>query len=207
MINEWNLNDSFLDTVQCADLTPVYNPWFVLEDDGNYSIQLNSTTHSHLRAQPGVYFSGDFSISAWIYVTDILTTWRVLDFGNGASNQNVILSYSDSTKLITRLLVSNGSNVSPFSALSTFKYSLQTWTHLAATLNGSQARLYLNGTSSGTGQLPAPIKLVRNSNLIGKTNWQQLDYTSARFRNIRIFNRALSQNEIANDMNNLYAGL
>ena len=49
-----------------------------------------------MTAPPGVYFNGDFSVSAWIKVIKFGNWQRVFDFGNGRSNDNVMIFTSTS---------------------------------------------------------------------------------------------------------------
>ena len=78
--------------------------------------------------------------------------------------------------------------------------SLNTWSHLAATYDGTTIRLYVNGveagTAAGAGALPESANPLR---IGGNAVWGE--YFKGRIDEVRIYNRALSAAEITADMN------
>jgi arabinan endo-1,5-alpha-L-arabinosidase len=77
------------------------------------------------------------------------------------------------------------------------------WTHIAGILRGNNISVYLNCTltnSETTSYLPRYV--ARTNNYIGRSNWASDYYANAKFRNVRIYNRALSQSELRTDFNN-----
>jgi hypothetical protein len=83
--------------------------------------------------------------------------------------------------------------------------ALNTWTHLAGTFDGTTARLYVNGvlirSNPAAGTLPvstAPLRIGGNS-LWG-------EFVHGRIDEVRIYNRALSREEIQFDMNTAVGG-
>jgi hydrogenase maturation factor HypE len=86
------------------------------------------------------------------------------------------------------------------SASATASLALNTWTHLAATYDGTTVRLFVNGVQAGTravsGSLAASTGALR---IGGNAVWGE--YFSGRIDEVRIYNRALSAAEIQADMN------
>ena len=76
---------------------------------------------------------------------------------------------------------------------------LNTWTHLAVTYDGSVLRLYVNGAASGTavvaGTIPASTGVLR---IGGNGVWSE--WFAGQIDEVRVYNRALSQAEIQNDL-------
>jgi hypothetical protein len=76
---------------------------------------------------------------------------------------------------------------------------LNTWTHLAATYDGSALRLYVNGSLATTflvsGALAATTDPLR---IGGNSIWGE--YFSGLIDDVRVYSRALSANEIGTDM-------
>ena len=74
-----------------------------------------------------------------------------------------------------------------------------TWTHVAATYDGAQQRLYVNGTQVGsrtqTGAIAASSLPLR---IGGNTPYG--NFFTGRIDEVRVYNRALTQPEIAADM-------
>ena len=75
------------DVIQGTALTNSLNAQIV----SNSYLWLNK---GYVTAPPGVYFSGDFSVSVWIKPIIIANWQRVFDFGNYAASDNVIMIVS-----------------------------------------------------------------------------------------------------------------
>jgi hypothetical protein len=77
--------------------------------------------------------------------------------------------------------------------------ALNTWTHMAATYDGSAVRLYVNGTQVAsapqTGPLAASTGALR---LGGNSLWAE--WFAGRLDDVRIYNTALSGTQIQTDM-------
>ena len=81
-----NLND----VVGDAHLTGSTSCIFVMDRFGNpnSAIYLNK---SFLQVPTGVYFDGDFTITAWINLKSFNSLATIIDFGNGSSKNNIVL--------------------------------------------------------------------------------------------------------------------
>ena len=154
-----------------------------------------SGTPDYATLPSGVYFNGNFTIECWVYPTAFTSWSRIIDFGNGAGNNNVLLSYTYGTSGKPAFYV-GGSQFAATSAI-----PLNQWTHIAATLNGTTATIYINGSAAGTGNFPIPADVVRTKNYIGRSNWGTGDPdASAVFDDLRIWNVARSASEIQSKM-------
>ena len=77
---------------------------------------------------------------------------------------------------------------------------LNTWTHVAMTCNGTTMSLYRNGTLVGTLAQPGPTAVSTDPLRIGGNSvWDE--FFQGRIDEVRIYNRALTVNEISADMN------
>lgn len=77
---------------------------------------------------------------------------------------------------------------------------INTWTHLAATYDGSVLREYVNGALSGSTTQSGSINTSSGALRIGgNTIWNE--WFNGRIDEVRIYNRALGQSEIQTDMN------
>ena len=75
---------------------------------------------------------------------------------------------------------------------------LNTWTHLATTYDGTTLRLFVNGTQVGSRAVSGA--LLTSSGVLrigGNSQWGE--YFAGRIDEVRIYNRALTQSEIAAD--------
>jgi hypothetical protein len=88
------------------------------------------------------------------------------------------------------------------SAAGTGTLPLNTWSHVAATHDGTAVRLYVNGTLVGTQPAPGSLSGTTEPLRIGG-NLVWGEYFSGRIDEVRIYNRALSAEEIARDMSTM----
>ena len=160
-------------------------------------------TPDYAKLPNGVYFDGDFTIECWVYPTAFSNWSRIIDFGNGAGNNNVLLAYTYGTSGKPALHVTGGQ----FKASTAIP--LNQWTHVAATLNGTTAKIYINGAVSATANFTnPPANVTRTKNYIGRSNWSQSQDpdASAIFEELRIWSVARSASEIQSTMNNQLSG-
>ena len=136
------------------------------------------------------------TVEAWVYPT-ALSGWRSVVMKE-ASNGLVFGLYAHDNLPHPAMTV--GVDGVDSSAGGTTALPLNTWSHLAATYDGTTIRLYVNGveagTATGAGALPASANPLR---IGGNSVWGE--YFKGRIDEVRIYNRALSAAEITADMN------
>jgi hypothetical protein len=136
------------------------------------------------------------TVEAWVYPT-ALSGWRSVVM-NEAEKGLVFGLYAHDNLPHPAMTV--GVNGIDYSAGGVSALRLNTWTHLAATYDGTTIRLYVNGveagTAAGAGALPETANPLR---IGGNSVWGE--YFKGRIDEVRIYNRALSTAEITADMN------
>lgn len=158
-----------------------------------------SLNNKYLTLPGGVYISGDFSITAWISVALWTTDTRIFEAGNPTTYDNVAFGFANNTNRNPFVVLFNGNEsirvVSPVTMAQT------KWTHLAATLNGTTLRIYMNNNltieSDVTGFVPRNV--FRTNCYIGFSSLPNVLAPKASFDQIKIFNRALSSDEVFAD--------
>jgi hypothetical protein len=75
-----------------------------------------------------------------------------------------------------------------------------TWTHLAVTYDGAAIRLYVNGVSVAVAARTGDLATTTNSLQIGGDSIYG-QYFKGLIDEVRVYDRALSQTEIQQDMN------
>lgn len=146
------------------------------------------------------YFNGDFTIECWVYPRSFANWARIIDFGNGAGSNNVLLSYTYGNSGAPGFYVEG----QQFQA--TQSLSLNQWSHIAATLSGNTATIYINGIAAGTANFPRPVNINRNNCYIGKSNWGGDPTANAAFDELRIWDVAKTAAEIQASMKTELAG-
>lgn len=181
-----------------SGLTKNGAPVAILSNNGANALDFDGT-NDYVSLPPAVYFNGDFTIECWVYPKSFPNWARIIDFGNGAGSNNVLLSYTYGTSGAPGLYVEG----SQFQATQTLP--LNQWSHVAATLSGNTATIYINGVAAGTSTVPTPVNITRNNCYIGKSNWGDPN-PNAIFDELRIWNTAKTPAEIQASMNTELAG-
>jgi hypothetical protein len=164
------------------------------------SLNLNGT-NDYLQAPAGVYFTGgDVTVETWVYPRSFGAASRVFDFGNGQSNNNVLLHFYGAGGL--RLYSSAGSGAYIDSNIPVV---LNQWTHLAVTLNGANATIYVNGQIAASGTVGLPVNITRTLCYIGNSNWND-GMTNAKYDEFRIWNVVRTQEQIQDNLNRTLTG-
>jgi hypothetical protein len=145
----------------------------------------------------GNHFGTNITLESWVYPKSFTKFGRIIDFGNGNNVDAVVLTYSAESDGYPVFYIAN----IPLFLKANRKLSLNQWNHVAATLNGTTASIYVNGVLAGTMTVNTPLSsIVRNNCYIGKSNHPADGFLNASLDEVRIWNRALSQCEIQNNM-------
>jgi len=158
-------------------------------------LDFNPNNSQYVSVTSGVYFNGAFTIEAWVFPRSVLNWSRIIDFGNCAGCDNVLLSSTYGTSGAPGLYVEG------YQFQATTALQLNKWNHVAATWSGGVGTIYVNGAFAGSASMPTPPQNVtRALNYIGKSNWGD-PYLDGMLDEISIWNVALSQNQIQANMN------
>jgi hypothetical protein len=150
----------------------------------------------YLQVPEGVYFRNDFTFTAWIYLKSYRSYSRIFDFANGPSSDNVILAMFETTSQIHGFTFS-GTSQSKINASSII--NLNEWYFVSLVLSGTTGFIYVNGNQVVNGTLYVPNNLIRKSNYIGKSNWPSDLNADAIYNELKIYQGAISSNEIMNE--------
>jgi hypothetical protein len=145
----------------------------------------------------GVLDYNDCTLTAWVYWKGGAGFQRIFDFGN------------DTTQYITLTPNANGSSAT-FTVMNTSEEGVQTysqqlpsnqWVHVAVSLNGNTGRLYVNGRmmAKNTGMTHDPINFRPALNYIGKSLSATEPYLNGMIDDLKIYNYALSNTEVAQE--------
>ena len=208
LINYWPMSN-LSDVVGGADLYNGTNYSYATDrlNNLNSSIYFNS---GFLNIPSGVYFTGDFTITAWIQIKSRKRYARIVEFGNGAFSENSI--YFGCQDLTSQLYlgIRLNSTTSSLTTPVTSVIELNIWYHVAAVLQGKNAYFYVNAIQVANGQIYSPSAILRKENYIGRTSYRSYynadtdPDTDAIYDDIKLFKGALQSTDIMNDYSSSY---
>ena len=196
----------------CSNLTDLitnltlfneFNAALISDRNGFNSSALN-LSKGYVQAPNGVYFDGgNFTVMAWIYPRAFNSYSRLIDFGNGENNDNVICTISEGTSGKVRTAFFNSSIL--FGLTSNQTLQLNKWQHVAFTFSPlKDASIYVNGklTAQLVNPQVRPNNVTRTKNYIGKSYSTNDGLANAIFDELKIFSVALNQSQVQFEMNN-----
>ena len=155
-------------------------------------------------------FSKGLTICSFCYPTNATNWARIIDFGLGQQNDNIIFSRLTATNNF--FLEVRSGTASPQSLVSSTgnQFVANAFHFLSGVVDGgtpgsgTTARLYYNGSlisSTPTGSIVVPNTINRTSNYIARSNWAADSYYTGYIYSVLIYNRALSDAEIRQNYN------
>lgn len=152
-----------------------------------------------LQVKDGNYINGDFTISVWVNVSSVSKWSRIIDFGLGQNNSNIVFSSSASLSGIPGLAIykGEGTDLTQLRGKESDRLKEGEWYHLCATLSGDVAKLYINGKEiNSTIGFYIPQNKTLTKCLIGKSNFENESNFYGYMDDLRIYSRALNNYEI-----------
>ncbi|MDB9468881.1 LamG domain-containing protein [Dolichospermum circinale] len=150
-------------------------------------------------------YSQGFTVEAWVQYSSFQQSWsRIIDFGNGQGQNNIVLGHVGTSKDIGFHLYTTAAfdKIEIVNALEIGK-----WTHIAVTINKSrEGKLYQNGQLVQSKLLLLPDNVNRKLNYIAKSNWSQDGYFEGKIAEVRVWNIARTPEEIKQNMNSRLRG-
>jgi hypothetical protein len=197
------------DQIGSAHMTQGNLTTFVPDRFGNPNSALN-LNGGWTQVPAGNYFNTPaFTISAWVYPLQVGYYARMIDFGNVAGPENVALIFSLQNVLTPLMLVRCASNYI-FTTISTQSFVPSTWYFLAATFDGINSRIYMNGTLTKSDALSSSFSMpiiTRTNCFFGKSPNTPPDGVSFSYiDSIRFYNISLTQSQIIELMNQIDTG-
>ena len=166
---------------------------------------LTSTTSDHYAEFGGaqqhialpameVDFSNGLTMSAWVNYDNFNNWSRIIDFGNGANADNVLLA-NQGTSSNLALSVRIGTSATEFSAPGVLVSG--EWMHVAATISpDGTGTIFVNGEAVASDPIQLPANILRSNNYIARSNWNQDGYFDGQLDDVAMWNVALTQSEI-----------
>jgi hypothetical protein len=138
-----------------------------------------------------------FSVAAWVKLSAAQTWGRIFDFGTGTTVYMFLTPNSSAST--TRFAMTASGNQQEQQVNTTPTLPTGTWQHVAITLSGSTAILYVEGApvAQNTTMTLSPASLGSTTqNWIGRSQYAADPYLNGQVDNFRIYDRALSAAEV-----------
>src|SRR2546430_1850163 len=135
------------------------------------------------------------TLEAWVYPTVAPTGWRAVIDKNVDGYYLMASSSPNNRPAVGGTFTAGNQNVMTPSGL-----AVNTWTHLAATFDGTMVRLYVNGVQVASQAQATPLRTTTGTLQIGADSYAGENF-AGRIDEVRIYNRALTAAEIQTDMN------
>ena len=209
LINYWTFNGNVNDVIGNAHLYDGVSATLTTDRFGQSNSAL-SLTNGYYKVPPGVYFSGQqFSLMVWLKVRSTKVNSRLIDFGNGPSNENIVLILSKESTGKPYLYLQSGLDYSVLYAENAL--ILNKWQHLTCIFSYPYFSIYIDGIEITEQNIETNIEsfslayILRTSNFIGRSNWYFMssdEDADAEIDDLKIFRKALTKREIHFEMNN-----
>ena len=150
--------------------------------------------------------SQGYTIGVWANTSSVASWARYFDFGNGPSNDNILLTRIGTSNDLAFTVFRGGS---PQSVTAPNAIVLNTWQHFAVTVTSAGgATLYVNGTQVATNTSPnfIPNVVSRVNDYVGKSNWAADALFKGQMRDLSIWKTALTPAQVAGSMTTLDTG-
>lgn len=164
----------------------------------NYGLDLQGTSQFG-QFPAGQYFGNNFTVEAWVYKRSNNYSSRLIDFGNGSNNNNILIQLNDGSTSKIRFSIRQGT--SEQAILSNATIPLNQWVHIACTYDGVAGRIYINGVEDINGSLHNPLPVVRADNFLGKSNWTGDGFANIIVDEFKFWNATLLPATIQSYMN------
>ncbi len=151
-------------------------------------------------------YSQGFTVEAWVQYSSFQQFWsRIIDFGNGQGQNNIVLGHVGTSKDIGFHLYTTAEGRKMIEIANALE--IGKWTHIAVTISKSrEGKLYQNGQLVQSKLLLLPDNVNRKLNYIAKSNWPQDGYFEGKIAEVRVWNIARTPEEIKQNMNSRLRG-
>jgi hypothetical protein len=147
--------------------------------------------------------TGGMTLEAWVYPTGSMSGWDSIlmkEYSTGL----IYALYANGDSNVPYIFISNNSTEHGIGGTSSLP--INKWTHVAATFDGSNLRLYINGTQVRVLAFSGNIQTSARGMYIGGSSVWSNEGFAGIIDEVRIYNRALSASEISTDMNTPVTG-
>lgn len=167
------------------------------------AVQLDGT-NNYVQLPANLTTSTSFSFASWVYWEGGAVNQRIFDFGDNIdprANNYRYMFLSPNVGGGFRFGLRNGADATQGIQTAT-PLPTNTWQHVAVTISGTTATLYLNGVQQATGTITTPVLAGTQTNYIGKSQWLTDPLFKGKIDDVHVFDKALTAAQVAALMTN-----
>jgi arabinoxylan arabinofuranohydrolase len=174
-----------------------------LPNAGTFSsgqLTLASGSQQYVRLPAGIVSTlSNFTIEVWVKLNSTANWSRIFDFGNSTTTYMFLTPQNGSTTRL-RFAITTGGGGGEQQITGPTALAAGSWYHIAVSLKGNTGILYVNGVPVGTNTVmtlkPSSLGSTTN-NYLARSQFAADPYLNGVIDEFRIYNVALSPNEIA----------
>lgn len=190
-VTQLNFDGDTLDSSGSGNNAAIGRPVFAPGRTGQ-ALRLDGATQ-HVQLPADVASASSFSFAAWVYWDGGANWQRIFDLGRDSTRYMFLTPKV--TSGVLRFAARNGGSeqiVQTDAAL-----PVGQWSHVALTLSGGTARLYVNGVQSASGPVTiTPAQLSADLNYLGKSRFSADPLFSGLLDDVRIADYAFTAEQI-----------
>ena len=195
----WPIDSDGRDVVGGRDFYTSGKILYAKDKDFNENSAIDLTGNYYLSVAEDIhYFVGNFTFCIWVNLhTNGMKTFRLLEFGDDYSRNNVLIRVDTETRKIYIFLRDRDGNNQEIELNKLINWN--TWHHICFTLNGLRATAYLDGakTNSVIWSWQEGPHLKKYYTIGADRHVSQIQIARFKFSDMIIFNRGLDENEIS----------
>ena len=199
--NLYDMTPNMMDAALVTGATPKY---ISEHKSGEKALNL---ANQFLQLPYEVASSDELTISMWVNWRSSSTQWqRIFDFGND-TNHYMFLTPNNSYTNVMRFAIKNGDSEQTLDCK--YKLASNTWKHVAVVLGKERTAIYVDGeeAASSTGITIRPSDIHPVLNYLGRSQFASDPNMTAYLDDVRIYNYALSANEVKSAMESKPSGI
>jgi len=207
LVAQWlmdgNLND---ETVNMMDAVCSTTAYYV---DGHDSEgQAVTMTNRYLQLPYEVANSEELTVAMWVKSTSTATWQRLFDFGYDTDHY-MFLTPNNGATSVMRFAIKNGGSEQIVDCKAKLPVSSSQWNHVAVTIGQGNVNIYQNGelVGSGTGITIKPSDIHPVLSYLGRSMFNTDPYFSGQLDDVRIYNFAMTADEVKGVMDNTFSGI